>query len=187
MSASDAEPEILQKVNGSVGHISLNRPTALNALTTHMVDHLYAILKEYETSPAISAVLIEHAGGKAFCAGGDVKAVVQMGQAGRVEDAMRFFKSEYRLNYKIATFQKPYVALLDGITMGGGAGISVHGSFRIATERSVFAMPECGIGLIPDIGASYFLSMLPKSIGMYLGLTGARLHVSSSNLNFCFF
>jgi enoyl-CoA hydratase/carnithine racemase len=178
-SAAPAEPEVLQQQTGQLAILTLNRPKALNALTTGMVEDVYKTLKDYENNPSIAAVLINGAGGKAFCAGGDVKAVVQMSEAGKIEEAMRFFRSEYHLNYKIATFKKPYIALLDGITMGGGVGVSVHGTFRIATERTVFAMPECAIGLIPDVGGSYFLPRLVPdgSLGLYIGLTGCRLKV----------
>ena len=175
--SNSTEAEILCRQDGPFGVITLNRPKALNALTTDMVETLYDTLKSLDADTSVAAVIIKGAGGKAFCAGGDVKAVVEMGKAGKIEEAMRFFRSEYKLNYKIATLSKPYVAVLDGITMGGGAGVSVHGTFRIATENTLFAMPECGIGLIPDIGGSYFLPRLPGKLGWYLGLTGARLKV----------
>lgn len=179
MSASTTatNSEILHSREGAIGTVTLNRPKALNALTTGMVEALYDVLTEFETDPDVAAVVIRGTGDKAFCAGGDVKAVVQMCQDGNIEEAMRFFRSEYRMNYKIYKLQKPYVAFLDGITMGGGAGVSVHGTFRVATERTLFAMPECAIGLIPDIGASYFLPRLPGNLGLYLSLTGARLKV----------
>lgn len=174
-SAAPAEPEILHRREGALGVVTLNRPRALNALTTAMVEALNDVLAAFEADPSCAAVAIEGAGGRAFCAGGDVKAVVTAAAAGRLDDAFRFFRSEYRTNYKIARLAKPYIALIDGITMGGGAGVSMHGTFRIATERTVFAMPECAIGLIPDIGASHFLTRLPGGLGLYLGLTGARL------------
>ena len=177
-STAATSSEILHSREDAIGHVTLNRPKALNALTTGMVEALYDALVDFESDADVAAVVIRGTGNKAFCAGGDVKAVVQMCQAGEIEDAMRFFRSEYRTNYKIARLNKTYIALMDGITMGGGAGVSVHGMFRIATERTLFAMPECAIGLIPDIGASYFLSRLPGSLGMYLGLTGARLKVT---------
>jgi len=180
--APPAEPEVLQEQTGPLANVTLNRPKALNALTAGMVEDLYKTLKHFENEPSIAAVLINGAGGKAFCAGGDVKAVVQLSQAGKIEEAMRFFRSEYHLDYKIATLKKPYIALLDGITMGGGVGVSVHGTFRIATERTLFAMPECAIGLIPDVGGSFFLPRLDNSLGLYIALTGCRLKVSD-----CFF
>lgn len=168
--------DILHSTQGPLGILTLNRPKALNALTTSMVESMHTILTSFDSDPSIAAALIQGTGDKAFCAGGDVKAVVQMAQKGQIEDAMRFFRSEYRTNYKIASFSKPYIAYIDGITMGGGAGVSVHGPFRIATEKTLFAMPECAIGLIPDIGASYFLPGLQlPGVGLYLGLTGARV------------
>jgi 3-hydroxyisobutyryl-CoA hydrolase len=176
--ASVEEREVLQEQTGQLAILTLNRPKALNALTAGMAEDLYKTLKDYESNPTIAAVLINGAGGKAFCAGGDVKAVVQLSQSGKIEQAMDFFRSEYYLDYKIATLTKPYIALLDGITMGGGVGVSVHGVFRIATERTLFAMPECAIGLIPDVGGSYFLTRLvPSGLGLYIGLTGCRLKV----------
>jgi len=180
--ALPAEAEVLQEQTGPLAILTLNRPKALNALTTGMVEDLYKTLKYYQNKPSITAILIRGAGGKAFCAGGDVKAVVQMSQAGKIEEAMRFFRSEYHLNYKIATLKEPYIALLDGITMGGGVGVSIHGTFRIATERTLFAMPECAIGLIPDVGGSYFLPRLDNSFGLYIALTGCRLKVRKSNI-----
>jgi enoyl-CoA hydratase/carnithine racemase len=173
--AAPTDPEILRRREGPLGVVTLNRPRALNALTTGMVESLHDVLTDFERDPQVAAVAIEGSGARAFCAGGDVKAVVQDAEAGRLQDAFRFFRSEYRTNLKIATLRKPYIAFIDGITMGGGAGVSVHGTFRIATERTLFAMPECAIGLIPDIGASYFLTRLPGGLGLYLGLTGARL------------
>lgn len=170
------EPEILAEELGIVGRMTLNRPKALNALTCSMVEDMAAILREWESKPSIGVVLLKGSGDRAFCAGGDVKAVVQLGRKGDYETALRFFRSEYQLNYAIASLSKPYVALIDGITMGGGAGVSIHGKYRVATEKTVFAMPECAIGLMPDIGASYFLTrLLRPPLGLYLALTGARL------------
>lgn len=172
----EKEPEILAEEHGAVGKLILNRPKALNALTCGMVEDMAAILGDWESNPSIGAILIKGSGDRAFCAGGDVKAVVQLGRKGEYETALRFFRSEYRLNYAIASLVKPYIALLNGITMGGGAGVSMHGKYRVATEKTVFAMPECAIGLMPDIGASYFLTrLLQGSLGLYLALTGARL------------
>jgi 3-hydroxyisobutyryl-CoA hydrolase len=172
----EKEPEILAEEHGAVGRLILNRPKALNALTCGMVEDMAAILGEWESNPSVGAILIKGSGDRAFCAGGDVKAVVQLGRKGEYETALRFFRSEYRLNYAIGSLVKPYIALIDGITMGGGAGVSVHGKFRVATEKTVFAMPECAIGLMPDIGASYFLPrLLHGLLGLYLALTGARL------------
>jgi len=159
---------------GGVGGVTLNRPRALNALTLEMIIRYDAQLKAWATDDVIKAVLIEGVGGKAFCAGGDVLAVYHAGQAG---DALAadFFRHEYTLNRRIHAFPKPYIALLDGITMGGGVGVSVHGDFRIVTENLMFSMPETGIGLFPDIGGSWFLPRCPGETGTYLALTGARL------------
>lgn len=170
---SERESEILFARNGRLGLVCLNRPRALNALTESMCLALHRALVDWRADPDISAVLIEGAGEKAFCAGGDVVKVARAAQAG--EDGWRgFFIEEYRMNAAIARFPKPYIAFLDGVTMGGGVGISVHGDFRIATERTLFAMPETALGLIPDVGGSYFLPRLPGATGCYLGLTGYR-------------
>lgn len=176
MSTQAAEPEILSEVQGSTGVATLNRPRALNALTTGMVEALFDVYSRWEADPAVACIVLKGAGDRAFCAGGDVKTVVQLGQAGRIEEALRFFFQEYRLNYLISRLRKPHVALIDSITMGGGVGVSVHGTFRVATERTVFSMPECAIGLYPDVGGSYFLPRLRGGLGMYLALTGARLN-----------
>ena len=175
--ASSAEAEVLHEFRGAVRAAVLNRPRALNALSLPMIEQLHGVYAAWDAAPGVAAILLKGAGGKAFCAGGDVKAVALAGRAGDAAGALRFFRAEYRLNYLIARLSKPHVALLDGITMGGGAGVSVHGAFRVATERTLFAMPECAIGLFPDVGGSYFLPRLPGGLGLYLGLTGARLRV----------
>jgi enoyl-CoA hydratase len=167
-------------VAGTIGLITLNRPKALNALDQPMCLAIDAALKAWEKDDAISAVVIRGGGDRAFCAGGDVRLAREDGLAwkqgkgdGRI---MRdFFRDEYRMNRRIATFPKPYIALIDGITMGGGVGLSVHGSHRLATPRTQLAMPETGIGLFPDVGTSHVLPHLPDEIGTYLGLTGARI------------
>lgn len=168
-------------VDVSISHglatLLLNRPNALNAITQSMVEQVAKALRAWETDGAVQAVLIEGAGERAFCAGGDVVAVSKAGQAGS-DLAKTFFQEEYRLNRAIAMFTKPYIAFLDGIVMGGGVGLSVHGQHRIATERTLFAMPETGIGLFPDVGGSHFLSRCPGESGVYLGLTGARLQAA---------
>lgn len=158
-----------------VGRIQLNRPKALNALDLQMVQMVHAALEDFRDDPAVHAVVIEGAGGRAFCAGGDIRAVRDHGMAGEAEPIREFFSAEYALNNEIATYPKPYVALIDGICMGGGIGISVHGSHRVATERAAFAMPETAIGLFPDIGSTYLLPRMPGAVGMYLALTGARV------------
>ena len=168
------EAEILFEVKGRVGCVLLNRPKALNALSTDMCAKMDAQLVKWAEDDAIVAVLVEGAGDKAFCAGGDVRTLAENGPQNS-GPAKAFFGTEYRMNARIFHFPKPYISLLDGITMGGGVGISVHGSHRIVGDKTLFAMPETGIGLIPDVGGSYFLPRLPGRLGFYLGLTGARL------------
>ena len=160
--------------NGASGVITLNRPAALNALTLSMVRDITPVLNRWAGDAAISHVIIEGAGEKGFCAGGDIRALHDWGRANAPETT-GFYREEYTLNHLIKTFPKPYIALIDGITMGGGVGVSVHGAYRVSTENTVFAMPETGIGLLPDVGGTYFLPRLPGYIGTYLVLTGARL------------
>jgi enoyl-CoA hydratase len=160
---------------GSCGLITLNRPKALNALTLRMVRDIAAALDRWESDPAIKAVAIRGAGGKAFCAGGDIRILYGLGKAGHYDEQLAFWREEYCLNRRIKLYSKPYIALTDGIVMGGGAGLSVHGSHLIAGENFTFAMPETGIGFIPDVGATYFLPRLPACTGVYLALTGARM------------
>jgi len=167
-------------VSGTTGLITLNRPKALNALDQDMCLAIDDALKVWAKDDSITAVIIRGAGDRAFCAGGDVRLAREDGLAwkqgqsdGRI--VRDFFRDEYRMNRRIATFPKPYIALIDGITMGGGVGLSVHGTYRLATKRTQLAMPETGIGLFPDVGTSYVLSRLPGEIGTYLGLTGGRI------------
>jgi len=171
---------------GPIGTLTLNRHKSLNALDLDMVNTLYGILMEWKGVSGPRAVVLT-AGqdgrqlqkSKAFCAGGDVKQVVQRGIQGDTEYGMRFFVREYFLDYLISGYDVPYMSIMDGIVFGGGVGVSIHGTFQIATENSVFAMPECAIGLFPDVGGSYFLSRLQGGLGLYLGLTGARIKVCS--------
>nr|XP_029487625.1 3-hydroxyisobutyryl-CoA hydrolase, mitochondrial isoform X1 [Oncorhynchus nerka] len=174
MMTSQAGAEILVEKVGNAGVITLNRPKALNALNMNMIRLMYPQLKKWETDKETDIVIVKGAGGKAFCAGGDIRAVTE---AGKIGDALakNFFREEYILNNTIGTYQKPYVALIDGITMGGGVGLSVHGRFRVATERTLFAMPETAIGLFPDVGGGYFLPRLQGQLGLFLALTGFRL------------
>ena len=169
--------DILFGREGGVGTVLLNRPQALNAFTLGMYRKFEPMLHAWAGNPDIRAVLIEGAGERAFCAGGDVRAVYEAGRgiAGDPDFTKVFFAEEYRIISFIHRYPKPYVAILDGITMGGGAGVSVNGAFRVATEKTMFAMPETGIGLFPDVGATRFLNLCPGHIGRYLGLTGARL------------
>lgn len=166
--------DIQFEVKGGVGHILLNRPKALNALTLVMCQHLLPKLQEWAEDEKIKAVLVRGAGEKAFCAGGDIVRLYEDGRAGKPYPR-DFWRTEYRCNTLIKHFPKPYIALVDGISMGGGVGLSEHGSLVVATDRTMFAMPETGIGLFPDVGGSFFLSRLDGAIGMFLALTGRRL------------
>ncbi|XP_076229209.1 3-hydroxyisobutyryl-CoA hydrolase, mitochondrial-like isoform X1 [Nomia melanderi] len=169
------EDDILIKDVENRGIITLNRPKALNALNLSMVEKIYSILKKWETSKKL--VILEGTGEKAFCAGGDVKSIVVALKENDNNLGETFFRKEYTLNHLIGTYKIPYVALINGITMGGGVGLSVHGKYRVATEKTLFAMPETAIGLIPDVGGTYFLPRLKGKLGLYLGLTGERLKV----------
>jgi enoyl-CoA hydratase len=168
--------------HGPLATVTLDRPQALNALTLDMAMQLDQTLVEWASDPAVAAVAIRSVGGRAFCAGGDIRALYE---AGRRNDpyASEFYRTEYRLNHRIKTFGKPYVALLDGITMGGGVGLSIHGSHRAVTGRCQFAMPETGIGFFPDVGGSWFLPRCPGALGTYLGLTGAR--IGAADMLYC--
>ncbi len=170
-----SEPTILATRPGRVGHILLNRPAALNALDLPMIRAMHAALYAWHDDPAVHAVVVEGAGTRAFCAGGDIRAIRAHALAGESGPIEAFFAEEYALNAAIATYPKPYVALIDGICMGGGIGVSVHGTVRVTTEAALFAMPETAIGFFPDIGATFFLPRLPGALGMYLGLSGQRL------------
>ena len=169
------EASVVAARDGRVGRIRLNRPKALNALDIGMIRAITAALREWSEVPAVHAVVIEGEGERAFCAGGDIRAIRQMQLDGRKEEVEAFFSEEYALNLLIATYPKPYVALVDGICMGGGIGVSVHGMARVASEHALFAMPETAIGFFPDIGATYVLPRLPGALGTYLALTGARV------------
>ena len=169
--------EILFGREGAVATITLNRPQALNAFTLGMYRALAPMLRCWQDDPEVHAILIRGAGQRAFCAGGDVRAIYEAGRgiSGDRELTAIFFREEYEIIRHIHRFPKPYLALIDGITMGGGAGVSVNGGYRIATERTLLAMPETGIGLVPDVGATRFLNLCPGHIGRYLGLIGVRL------------
>lgn len=170
---SGADPVLFREVESKCV-ITLNRPKVLNSLNLPMIHALTDKLKEYEGNPLKKLVILKGAGEKAFCAGGDVVAVRQSGLGDGVI-ARKFFFDEYKLNHLIGTFELPFVALIDGVTMGGGVGLSVHGKFRVATEKTLFAMPETAIGLFPDVGGGYFLPRLRGHLGYYLALTGHRL------------
>lgn len=171
--------DVVFNTHQHIGVITLNRTQALNAIDLPMIKAMQHQLFQWQADDNIHAVVIQAAPGKAFCAGGDVRWLYDSGLA-RDPVQMQFFWNEYRLNDFIAQFSKPYIALMDGFTMGGGVGISLHGSHPVASERFVFAMPETGIGLFPDIGASYLLSRGPGQLGLYLALTGNRLAASEA-------
>jgi enoyl-CoA hydratase len=167
-------------VEGACGILTLDRPKALNALDAPMCLAIDAALQDWAADDGIRAVLIRGSSDRAFCAGGDVRAVRADGLAWKRAEsdgrlAHDFFRDEYRMNRRIRSFPKPFIALMDGITMGGGVGLSIHGSHRIATERTIWAMPETAIGLFPDVGTSYALPRLKGEIGTYLALAGAQL------------
>ncbi|WAC24344.1 enoyl-CoA hydratase/isomerase family protein [Blastomonas sp. SL216] len=166
--------DILTRVEGRTGIISLNRPGAIHALTTPMCQAMTEALTGWMADPAIDAVMIDHAEGRGFCAGGDIRMLATSGAADGAE-AREFFFIEYRLNHLLFVYPKPVIAFMDGITMGGGVGLAMPSRYRIATENTRFAMPETGIGLFPDVGGGWFLSRLPGRVGPFLALTGARL------------
>jgi enoyl-CoA hydratase len=174
--------EILLGRKGGLAILTINRPQALNALTLDNYRRIDPALRDWAADPSVHAVAIRGAGDRAFCAGGDVRAVYEAGRgiSGDPDLPAVFFREEYELIRRIHHFPKPYLAIIDGITMGGGAGISVNGAYRIATERTLLAMPETGIGLFPDVGATRFLNRCPGNIGRYLGLTGARVNAADA-------
>lgn len=167
-------PEVLFERKGAAGLITLNRPQALNAVTLGMVRALTRQLREWRNDAAVTRIVVTAAGGKAFSAGGDIRALYDAGTSGRHAEMLAFYGEEYVLNTIIKHYPKPYVALIDGICMGGGVGVSVHGSHRVAGDRYLFAMPEVGIGFFPDVGATWFLPRLPGELGAYCALTGDR-------------
>jgi enoyl-CoA hydratase/carnithine racemase len=169
------DESVIAAREGRIGRITLNRPKALNALDLPMIFAIAAALGQWRDDPSVHAVVIDSASERAFCAGGDIRAVRTHALAGETDIVEKFFAEEYALNAAIAEYPKPYVALIDGICMGGGIGVSVHGRIRVATEHALFAMPETAIGMFPDIGATFFLPRLPGELGVYLGLTGARV------------
>lgn len=169
------EDDVLFEERGSAGLITLNRPQALNALTLDMVRAIDARLRAWEADRRIASVAIRGAGGRAFCAGGDVRSIYDLGLSGRKDEAVQFWRDEYRLNALIKRYRKPYLALIEGFVMGGGVGVAIHGSHRVACGKMTFAMPEVAIGLFPDVGGTYFLPRLPPGVGLWLALTGERL------------
>jgi len=173
-SAVPAEPPVLTRIEGRIGRITLNRPKALHALTREMCALMTEALLAWKDDAAVQAVLLDHAGERGFCAGGDIRMIAESG-AGDAAEAKAFFLTEYRLNHLLFVYPKPIMACMDGIVMGGGVGISQPAKLRIATERTLYAMPETGIGLFPDVGGGWFLPRLPGQTGIWLALTGARL------------
>ena len=163
------------RVEGKIGRITLNRPKALNALTYDMITAIEGALDKWVNADEVALILIDAAGDKAFCAGGDIQEMYDTASAGDFEYGRKFWADEYRMNAKLANFPKPFIALMQGFTMGGGVGVSCHGSHRIVCETSQIAMPECAIGLVPDVGGSLLLAQAPGRLGEYLGTTTARM------------
>ena len=163
------------RIEGRAGRITLNRPAALNAATYGMVQAVEVALDGWRDDPAVALVVMDAAGEKAFCAGGDIADLYASGKAGDFAYGQRFWANEYRLNAKLAEYPKPIVSLMQGFTMGGGVGLGCHASHRVVGETSRIAMPECGIGLVPDVGGSLLLARAPGRLGEYLGLTAARM------------
>src|SRR6185503_15848661 len=172
--------DILFERRGAAGIITLNRPMALNAVTHGMVLALRTQLDRWADDAAITRVVITAAGDRAFSAGGDIRALYDLGKAGRHDEALQFWRDEYPLNATIKNYRKPYVALIDGIAMGGGVGVLVHGSHRVAGDRFSFAMPEVGIVFFLDVGATWFLPRMPGELGTYCALTGERFNAADA-------
>ena len=177
--------DIFIRKSGYIGHITLNRPDVLNSLTYSMILAIEKSLSEWETDESIALVIIDAKGDRAFCAGGDIQILYENGFKKNFAYGQKFWADEYRLNEKIANYRKPFVAYMQGFTMGGGVGVSCHGSHRIVGETSKIAMPECSIGLVPDVGGSFLLAKLPGNIGTFLGTTGKRM--SASDAIYCGF
>lgn len=173
--AETAEATVIAGREGVAGTILMNRPRALNALDVGMIAAIHAALRGFRADAAVQLVILEGAGGRAFCAGGDVRRMRDLALAGDAAAIEAFFAAEYAMNLAIADFPRPWVSLIDGVCMGGGIGVSVHGSHRIVTEHALLAMPETAIALFPDVGTSFVLPRLPGALGRWLALTGARL------------
>ncbi|GAA0622786.1 enoyl-CoA hydratase/isomerase family protein [Brevundimonas kwangchunensis] len=173
------EPEVLARIESGIGRITLNRPKALHALNRGMCEAIIEALVAWRDDDAVKSILIDHAGERGFCAGGDIRMIAESG-AGDASEAKAFFAVEYRLNHLLFEYPKAVTAIVDGIVMGGGVGISEPADVRIATERTTYAMPETGIGLFPDVGGGWFLPRLPGETGTWLALTGARLKAADT-------
>jgi enoyl-CoA hydratase len=165
------EPDVIVRRQGSAGIIRLNRPKAINAMTLEMSEGIDRALSQFETDPAVAVVVLEGAGERGLCAGGDIRGLYESSCAGG-DLGKRFWRQEYIMNARIAKYPKPYVAFMDGLVMGGGVGLSAHSSHRVVTERTKLAMPEVGLGFFPDVGGTFLLSRSPGEIGTYFGLTG---------------
>ncbi|MDY0908336.1 enoyl-CoA hydratase/isomerase family protein [Microbacterium sp. CFBP9034] len=174
------EPTVLVRASGGLGRLTLNRPRAINALDLGMIHQLHAALDAWEHDTEVDVVLIDGAGERGLCAGGDVRGLAERVMSGRADDSAQFFRDEYALNARIAEYPKTIVALADGITMGGGIGVAGHAAIRIVTERSQLAMPETRIGFTPDVGGTWLLAHAPGRLGEYLGLTGAVMDGSDA-------
>ncbi len=170
-----AEPTVIARREGAAGTLLMNRPRALNALDLGMIQGLDRAVRDFAADPSVKLVVLEGAGGRAFCAGGDVRRIRELALAGDAAGVEAFFAGEYAVNRAIAEFPKPWISLIDGVCMGGGIGVSVHGSHRVVTEHALLAMPETAIALFPDVGTSFVLPRLPGALGNWLALTGARL------------
>jgi enoyl-CoA hydratase len=173
--------DVLTRIEGRVGRITLNRPQALHALTTDMCQAMTDALLAWREDPAVELVLLDHSGERGFCAGGDIRMLAESGAADG-KAAREFFFIEYRLNHLLFEYPKPVAVIMDGITLGGGVGLAMPARYRIATEKTTFAMPETGIGLFPDVGGGWFLPRMPGHIGRWLALTGARIKAADCEL-----
>ncbi|MFI9308967.1 enoyl-CoA hydratase/isomerase family protein [Streptomyces triculaminicus] len=176
------DDSVLVRTEGRVGHLTLNRPRALNALDHAMVRRVDEALTAWEHDDAVTTVVISGAGERGLCAGGDIRSIHDDVRSGGGAASAAFWRDEYRLNARIARYPKPYVAIMDGIVMGGGVGVSAHGDVRVVTERSRVAMPETGIGFVPDVGGTYLLARAPGELGTHLALTGAAVGAADALL-----
>ena len=172
---AEPKPDLIARREGAAGVIRLNRPKAINAVTLEMFRDIDKALDAFEADPAVGLILLEGAGERGLCAGGDIRALYESSKAGG-DLGKILWREEYILNARIAKFPKPYVAFMDGIVMGGGVGLSAHGSHRVVTERTKLAMPEVGLGFFPDVGGTWLLSRSPGEIGTYFGLTGQTMN-----------
>src|SRR3982075_282303 len=173
--AAGPEPDLIARREGACGVIRLNRPKAIDAVTVQMFRDIDKAVDAFESDPAVAVILLEGAGERGLCAGGDIRALYDSARAGG-DLGKTLWREEYILNARIAKFSKPYVAFMDGIVMGGGVGLSAHSRHRVVTERTKLAMPEVGLGFFPDVGGTWLLSRSPGEIGTYFGLTGQTMN-----------